>query len=71
MPHKNTLLPEVQSHVGKEALLDLKDGLIVRVRILEARVTFGHPTYTITPVAGSGQTRVRSDLTVLTEEQAQ
>jgi hypothetical protein len=41
-------------HINKEYIINF-EGLLVEVRVLNARSMFGRKEYLITPVAGSGE----------------
>ena len=47
-------LEEIKHHKGMGAFLRLKNGLNVRVKILDVRVPYGHVRYTVSPVDGEG-----------------
>lgn len=48
--------------VGERAKVKLKNGLVMEVRVLEQKFTYGKSRYLITPVAGSGKVWVQNIL---------
>lgn len=67
MPNKNTII-ELSKNIGKKALWTwtARGGSQLRfeVEIKDIEMFYGAPHYTIAPVAGSGQARVRNDLEI-------
>ena len=64
MGTKQTMLDGAKQNIGVEAKLTLKNGLIILVRIVDARVAYGVPHYYVTPIAGEGVTRVKQGLDI-------
>lgn len=60
---KTPRLVEEAKKIGSTALWQAKNGLSIEVKILDVRMAFGKPHYIVAPVAGSGQARIRDDLT--------
>lgn len=46
---------ELQTLVGKEGSIQ-EAGLVIGVRIKDAKVSYGRPRVLVTPIAGSGET---------------
>lgn len=65
MGTKDEVLSSAKENIGKDANLTLDNGLIVLVRILDAKFSYGHVIYTVTPVAGSGTALVRTNLEII------
>jgi hypothetical protein len=48
-------LGKVAAMVGKEATLKTNEGLSIRVRVLDARQSYGRTEVLVEPVSGKGQ----------------
>lgn len=46
--------------VGKRASVELKNGLVMDVRVLQHKFSYGKDRYLVTPVAGSGEVWVQN-----------
>lgn len=65
-PKTNTA--ELAKHIGKKAIWHTKS-LYFEVIIKDVEVFYGMPYYMISPVAGTGISRVRDDLRILDEQE--
>ena len=52
--------PSTHKYVGKRAQLKIKNGLIMEVRVLEHKFSYGKDRFRVSPVAGQGETWVEN-----------
>lgn len=64
---KKITLADLRLLVGKKAHLRHPSGIKFEITILNVEMHYGRPFYIISPVAGTGQTRLRENIEMIPE----
>ena len=68
MSEKLTIV-DYSKNIGKQGLLTITLAKIYKIKVLvdikNVEILYGHPCYTVQPVGGEGQARVREGLEIL------
>ena len=61
---KKLTIVALTKNIGKKAIWTSENGMKFEVQVVNVEIFYGSAHYTVTPVAGSGQARVRDGLEI-------